>query len=227
MDGMTIAECIGGISEEIIEEAMKPMRLKRKRSIRYFSVAAVLVVGIFLGVFAKKDPLGWIWGGNQGSPIGSPKEVYEIVLLEETSPDLPLYLYTDTPDAEVFAAVREEYGSGFDTAIRVFRVDGAGDEKQEFYWFPLIKNGEVKLVVYASVTRKEVHLSSTDMFNGFLNTVSGKTSENSPGYIVANNESFFCIVGEKAYCTNLFYDQFEFVGDISIPKGDISVVRVN
>ena len=228
MDGMTIAECIGDISEEIIERGLRPpKRNARKNLWRCFCVAAMLVIGVFLGIFVKNDPYGWIRGGSQGFPFGPQNDVYEIVRLDEASAELPLYLYTVTPEEEVFATVKEKYGSGFDTAIRVFRVEGAGDEKQEYYWFPLVKDGEVKLVVYASVTRNRIYLSSTDMFNGFLNTVSKFTNENSPGYIVANNESFFCVVGEKAYCTDLFYDQFKFVGDISLPKGDIFVITVN
>ncbi|MBQ1955848.1 MAG: hypothetical protein II350_08965 [Clostridia bacterium] len=228
MDGMTIAECIGDISEEIIERGLRPpKRNARKNLWRCFFIAAMLVIGVFLGIFVKNDPYGWIRGGSQGFPFGPQNDVYEIVRLEEASAELPLYLYTVTPEKEVFATVKEKYGSGFDTAIRVFRVESAGDEKQEYYWFPLVKDGEVKLVVYASVTRNRIYLSSTDMFNGFLNTVSKFTNENSPGYIVANNESFFCVAGEKAYCTDLFYDQFKFVGDISLPKGDIFVITVN
>ena len=199
MDGMTIAECIGELPEELIAQGLTPPVRNKKRALRYLGVVAVLFSGIFLGIFSRVDPFGWIRDGSQGFPFGPQNDVYEIVRLEEASAELPLYLYTVTPEEEVFATVKEKYGSGFDTAIRVFRVEGAGDEKQEYYWFPLVKDGEVKLVVYASVTRNRIYLSSTDMFNGFLNTVSKFTNENSPGYIVANNASFFCVAGEKAY----------------------------
>ena len=227
MNGTDIAKCLGEISDEIIAQGLTPpVRPKRKRYLRYLSVAAVLVLGIFTGLLVKYDPYGWIWGRNQGFPGQDLGDVYKIVRAEP-EPLAPLYLYTVTPDEDVFAAVREEYGPGFDTAIRVFRIDGAADEKQEYYWFPLIKNGEVRLVVYASVTHKGIHLNSTDIFNVFLNTVSNYTSENAPGYIVSNRTSFYCVVGDKAYCTEQFYDHSKYIGEIARPKGELSVVRVN
>ena len=70
-------------------------------------------------------------------------------------------------------------------------------------------------------------MGNVDWYNEFLNTVSNYTSEDEPGYIVANSGELFCISGGKAYCTELFYDEMEYLGNIKIPKGDVTVVRVN
>ena len=157
MDGTTIANVLGELPEELIAQGLTPpARNKKKRLLRYLGVAAVLFWGIFLGIFSRVDPLGWIRDGEQGISLQKQKEVYEIVLTE-TAPAAPLYLYTVEPDEEVFAAVKERYGAGFDTAIRIFRIKGSSDEKTEFYLFPLIRDNEVRIVIFAVVTKDGIY----------------------------------------------------------------------
>ena len=228
MNGTDIAKCLGEISDEIIAQGLTPpVRPKRKRYLRYFSVAAVLVLGICLGAFAAPRIINLFATNNQGSnPFFAEEAVYDIVLTEKTCAS-SLYAYTDEPGDDVFAAVKKKFGSGYDTAIRVFRIDGADDEKRDYYWFPKVINGEIREVVYAAVTKKGIHMGYARNSIDFLNGVSGLTSADSPGYMVSCADALFCVVGDTAYCTEIIWDEMDYLGEIVLPKGDISVVQVN
>ena len=226
MNGMTIAQSLGNISDELLEEAVCKPKKTRKRKILFASLAAVLIAAVSLGMYFG----GLIPGFRTGEQCGfkqPKKEVYEIVRLEEVTPAEPIYVYGVTPDEEILAAVKEKFGLEFESAIYVFYTDKGEYKIEERYLFPVIRDGEVRLIIDARVSKRGIYLSYTHHLNDFLNTVSGFTSENSPGYIVVDNETVFCIAGDKAYCTECIWDELEYVGDIAIPKRDVSVIRVN
>jgi hypothetical protein len=227
MNGMDIAMCIGEIPDELLAEAISvPQKTRRKKKIVYTCIAAVLIAAVSLGAYFG----GLIPGIRTGDQCGfkqPKKEVYEIVRLEELVSAEPLYVYGVTPDEEILSAVKEKFGLEFDSAIYVFYTDKKEYKIGERYLFPVIRDGEVRLIIDARVSKRGIDLSYTHLLNDFLNTVSNLTDENSPGYIVVDNETIFCIAGDKAYCTECIWDELEYVGDIAIPKRDVSVIRVN
>ena len=228
MDGITISKYIGEISEDIIAQGLTPPVPKpRKKALRRLLFAAVFVFAFALGVAVASRLIGLFVTNNQhAKPFLAKDVVYDVVFTDGVYGSA-LYAYTDVPDEAVFSAVKAEYGSNFDTAIRVFRIDGAEDEKTVYYLFPKVTNGEISNAVYAAVTKNGVFTGYADNCVDFLNGVSGLTSEGSPGYIVSCADTFFCVVGKTAYCTEIIWQEMDYLGEIVLPKSEISVVRVD
>lgn len=226
MTPMTLAECLGDISEELLADLIYLPGRRRIKRVAFAAVAAVLVLGLSLGLYFG----GIVPHFRTPSQCGyEPPEnpVYEIVRLEATAQASPLYVHSVTPGDEVIAAVREKFRVDFGPAIFVFETDAREYGVARRYWFPLIRDGEIRLILDARVSPEGISLSSTHHFNDFLNTVSGLTGPESPGYIVLENDTFFCVVDGKAYCTEIIWDDLDYVGEIAFPGDTVSAVRVN
>ena len=223
-----MAVAVGYIDDGLIAEAIEYVPGNARKAFRtlarFVTVAACLCLAassVFLMRRIYSDEA-------HNPPVIGDEAKYKVESFDTnfTAEKINLFAYSVVPPQEIGDTVSSRYPTvDCSEAISVF---GFSENADAGYWFPVIENGKITDIVFATFDSDgDVITGHSESHADELNSIAKYTSLDTPVYIVAEEFFNYYVIGDTAYVSSdISGEQNEYIGEFAIPNEKLVVVEI-
>ena len=219
-----LADIIGDTADQYIVEAKATKKYTTQHLVKkWLAVAAcfclaVSVVWTFENRYTDEE--------MEDPDIGT-EEAYQVVPFDanEMTKPIDLFAYSVVPPEEICEAVSQCHPN-VDCASTLYGFSYSGD-MNENYWFPIVEDGEIIDIVFATYGSKgNVLTGHSESHANELNSIAKYTSKEDPVYVVTAEYSNYYVIGDKAYVASSAGIENEFIAEFAMPEKDTVIIEI-
>lgn len=223
-----LAIAMNYIDDNFISDAIDYTPIPHKRIIYFwkpFVAIAVCLCVVISSVWFSQYPYSDEGRNDPSIHTGTKYKVNTFEVSEITEP-IQLFTYSVAPPEEICYVVSQVHPD-VDCAHAMYAF-GFSEDVQENYWFPVLEDGRIVDIVFATIGSKgQVIAGHSQSHVDELNSIAKFTSLETPVYIIAGEYFNYYVIGDTAYVSsNVSRIETEYIGEFFTPDKDIVVIEI-